>query len=60
MKLTPLKRTIINTILFAVVYGGVTFLIKKVLDWKTGIILLIVYFVLNYVVLKILDKASKD
>lgn len=58
--MTPLKRTIINTILFVIVYAGVTFLMKQMLDWKTGIILLIVYFVINYVVFKILDKVSKN
>lgn len=56
----PLKRTIINSIIFFAAYAGVTFALEHTLGVKSLVILFGVYFVLNLVIYTVLDKVSKD
>lgn len=56
----PLKRTVINTVLFLAAYVGVGFAMSHTVEWKELLILLIVYIVLNYAIYTILDKVSEN
>lgn len=55
----PLKRSVINLILYFVAYIIVTVFVTHAFDLKTLLILAIIYFVLNYVIYSVLDKVSK-
>lgn len=55
----PLKRTLINYIIFIIAYAGVTYAMTRALDIATFIIISVVYLVVNYVIYSILDKVSK-
>ena len=56
----PLKRTVINFIIFFITYVGVTYAMKHFIEGKTLVILSVFYFIINYVIYTILDKVSKD
>lgn len=56
----PLKRAVINSVLFIIVYVGVTFVLNHYVDIEQFVIISIIYFVLNYIVYSILEKVSKD
>lgn len=58
--MTPLKRTIINGVLFLAVYVIVTYIMEHYIDFKILAVLSIVYLVLNYIIYAVLDKVSKD
>ena len=58
--LKPLKRTIINLIIFVIAYAGVMLVLTHHIDVQTLLILAVVYFVLNYVIYSILDKVSHN
>lgn len=56
----PLKRAVINSVLFIIVYVGVTFVLNHYVNIEQFVIISIIYFVLNYIVYSILEKVSKD
>lgn len=56
----PLKRVVINTIIYLVVYLGVTAAMKHEIDWGILIVSTGVYFAVGLVVFTILDKVSKE
>ncbi len=58
--MSPIKRTIINTIVYIIAYVGVTFAIKREIDVMILAILAIVCFLLNYIIYLILEKISND
>lgn len=57
--MTPLKRSVINLILYFVAYIIVTVFVPHSFDLKTLLILAVIYFALNYVLYSVLDKVSK-
>lgn len=57
--MTPLKRSVINLILYFVAYIIVTVFVTHSCDLKTLLILAVIYFALNYVLYSVLDKVSK-
>lgn len=57
--MTPLKRSVINLILYFVAYFIVTVFVTHSFDLKILLILAAIYFALNYVLFSVLDKVSK-
>lgn len=57
--MTPLKRSVINLILYFVAYIIVAVFVTHSFDLKTLLILAVIYFALNYVLYSVLDKVSK-
>lgn len=55
----PLKRSVINLILYFMTYAIVTLFLTHSFDLKTLLIMAVIYFIFNYVIYSILDKVSK-
>lgn len=55
----PWKQAILNTIGYTAAFVLVRAFVKHSIDWGAGLILAIVYFVLNYVLLSAIHYANK-
>lgn len=58
--MSPIKRSVINTIVYMIAYIGVNFVMKRDIDIMMILILAIVCFLLNYIIYSILEKVSDD
>ena len=54
-----LKRIVINTIIFGIIYGSITYWMKHSIDIGRLSILLGVYLIVNFVIYTIFDKVDK-